>query len=74
MFYLWQCHQFDFKSTSSLLSVTTYSFDICYLEFYMPLITGARLIIIPREVSIDGFKLAEAVAYNLPTHMQATPS
>ena len=64
----------DFKGTSSILSVTTYSFDICYLEFYMPLITGGKLIIVSREVSMDGFKLADTISYHLPTHMQATPS
>ena len=64
----------DFKGTSSILSVTTYSFDICYLEFYMPLITGGKLIIVSREISMDGFKLAETISYHLPTHMQATPS
>jgi len=64
----------DFTSSSGFLSVTTFSFDICYLEFYMPLISGGRLIVIPRAVAIDGFKLSEKIAYYHPTHMQATPS
>ena len=64
----------DFTSNSGFLSVTTFSFDICYLEFFMPLIHGGRLIVIPRVVAVDGFKLAEKIAYYRPTHMQATPS
>ncbi|MCW3113559.1 MAG: Non-ribosomal peptide synthetase component, partial [Segetibacter sp.] len=63
-----------FVPTSSFLSVTTYSFDICYLEFYMPLISGGKLIVIPREVSADGFMLAKSISHYSPSHMQATPS
>ncbi|HEX8333693.1 MAG TPA: amino acid adenylation domain-containing protein, partial [Segetibacter sp.] len=66
--------QVEFSHNSSFLSVTTFSFDICYLEFYMPLITGGRLVIIPREVAMDGFKLAKRIASNHPTHIQGTPS
>ncbi|HEX8376315.1 MAG TPA: amino acid adenylation domain-containing protein, partial [Pedobacter sp.] len=64
----------NFRSDNSVLSVTTYSFDICYLEFFMPLTTGARLIIASREVAMDGFKLAHSISQFQPTHMQATPS
>ncbi|MDB5134737.1 MAG: amino acid adenylation domain protein [Mucilaginibacter sp.] len=56
------------------LSVTTYSFDICYLELYTPLIYGGKLIIASREAAADGFMLAELIAQHRPTHIQATPS
>ena len=64
----------QFTSSSSFLSVTTFSFDICYLEFFVPLINGGKLIVVPREVSMDGFRLAKSIAQYRPTHMQGTPS
>ncbi|MDQ6762814.1 MAG: amino acid adenylation domain-containing protein, partial [Bacteroidota bacterium] len=64
----------DFKNNSVFLSVTTYSFDISYLELYMPLINGGKLVIAPRETAMNGFKLSAALSYYLPTHVQATPS
>ncbi|MBC7873088.1 MAG: amino acid adenylation domain-containing protein, partial [Ferruginibacter sp.] len=63
-----------FNADSVMLSVTTYTFDICYLEFYMPLINGGKLIVIPRETSMDGFRLAKSISHYCPTHMQGTPS
>jgi amino acid adenylation domain-containing protein len=63
-----------FTSESGFLSVTTYSFDICYLEFFMPLVNGGRLILVSREVAIDGFGLANAIKSYQPTHMQGTPA
>ncbi len=64
----------DFNACSSFLSVTTYSFDICYLEVFMPLVFGAKLFIVPRHVSADGFLLQNSLSKFSPTHMQATPS
>ena len=63
-----------FKPHSSFLSVTTFSFDICYLEFYVPLISGGKLIVIPREIAADGYKLAGSIARYVPTHVQGTPA
>jgi amino acid adenylation domain-containing protein len=63
-----------FKPDSVFLSVTTYSFDICYLELYTPLIKGGKLILLPKGIAADGFRLAESLALYRPTHMQATPS
>jgi amino acid adenylation domain-containing protein len=64
----------DFKTSSLFMSVTTFSFDICYLEFFMPLVLGGKLVVIPREEAMDGFKLAENITRFKPTHMQGTPS
>ncbi|MEO6231489.1 MAG: amino acid adenylation domain-containing protein [Ferruginibacter sp.] len=63
-----------FTPSSSFLSVTTYSFDICYLELYLPLLTGGKLIVVPREIAIDGFRLKSLLELHRPTHMQATPA
>ena len=64
----------EFKADSAFLSVTTFSFDICYLEFFMPLLNGGKLIIASREVALDGYKLSESISKNLPTHIQGTPA
>lgn len=66
--------QVKFTAASSILSVTTYSFDISYLEFYLPLISGAKLILASGETVSDGFKLKEQIHRLQPTHLQATPS
>ncbi|TAE74610.1 MAG: amino acid adenylation domain-containing protein [Verrucomicrobia bacterium] len=56
-----------------LLAVTTLSFDIAALEFFLPLITGAQVVIATREVSIDGHRLASSIADDGITFLQATP-
>ncbi len=57
-----------------LLSVTTLSFDIAVLEIYLPLITGARLVLVSRETAMDGQLLQRQLAACGATVMQATPA
>jgi amino acid adenylation domain-containing protein len=57
-----------------LLSVTTLSFDIAALELYLPLIVGARLVVVSREVAADGTQLLQQFASCGVTVMQATPA
>ncbi len=57
-----------------LLSVTTLSFDIAGLELYLPLITGARVVVVSREVAADGLKLGQKLDQVKATVMQATPA
>ncbi len=45
-----------------LLSVTTLSFDIAGLELYLPLMVGARLVLVSREMAADGPALTERLA------------
>ncbi len=58
----------------TLLSVTTLSFDIAALELFLPLITGVRLVLAPRDVAADGRRLAALMASAGATVMQATPT
>ncbi|BAY81647.1 peptide synthetase [Calothrix parasitica NIES-267] len=58
----------------TLLSVTTLSFDIAALELYLPLITGAGLVIVSREISADAIELTRSIEENQVTIMQATPA
>ncbi|MCL6261365.1 amino acid adenylation domain-containing protein [Aquiflexum sp. TKW24L] len=64
----------EFDASSGLLSVTTYSFDIFYLELFLPLINGGKVFLVSREIAMDGFSLSKKLAEVRPTHMQATPS
>ena len=57
-----------------LLSVTTLSFDIAALELYLPLIVGARLVIVSRDVAADGSQLRARLAETNATVVQATPA
>jgi amino acid adenylation domain-containing protein len=63
-----------FTADSSFLSVTTYSFDISYLEIFLPLISGGTLVMVPRETALDGYQLSNALSKHKPSHLQATPA
>ncbi|WP_162052138.1 non-ribosomal peptide synthetase [Pontibacter pamirensis] len=64
----------EVKPKASLLAVTTYSFDISYLELYMPMLVGGKVIIASREVATDGYLLQEKLTQHQPSYMQATPA
>ncbi|HSE97218.1 MAG TPA: amino acid adenylation domain-containing protein, partial [Blastocatellia bacterium] len=57
-----------------LLSVTTISFDIAALEIFLPLISGATVVIVSREAASDGARLSEEIARSHATVLQATPA
>ena len=57
-----------------LLAVTSLSFDIAGLELYLPLITGARLVLASREETMDGALLLKKLLQSGATAMQATPT
>ena len=61
------------EAQDTLLSVTTLSFDIFGLEVWLPLTTGAKVVIVPEEVARDGRELAAAMRRSGATVMQATP-
>lgn len=56
-----------------LLAITTISFDIAALELYLPLIVGAKIVLVSREVASDGVQLSNILAHGV-TVMQATPA
>src|SRR5579864_1043578 len=57
-----------------LLAVTTLSFDIAGLEIFLPLITGARLVLAGSTDVIDGARLMQLLHDSGATVMQATPT
>ena len=58
----------------TLLAVTTLSFDIAALEIFLPLIVGARVELVDREVAADGARLATRLDDSRITFLQATPA
>lgn len=62
------------QASDVLLSVTTLSFDIAGLELYLPLMTGACVMVVGREVATDGHQLAELMERHEVSVMQATPA
>ncbi|TDV48686.1 non-ribosomal peptide synthetase [Actinophytocola oryzae] len=61
-------------SADTLLAVTTTAFDIAALEIFLPLVTGARLVVAPEETVADGVRLAAMLTERAATVMQATPT
>lgn len=57
-----------------LLAVTTISFDIAVLELYLPLIKGACVVLVSRDVTIDGRALQQEIERHGVSAMQATPA
>ncbi|PWK78784.1 amino acid adenylation domain-containing protein [Mucilaginibacter oryzae] len=56
-----------------VLAVTTISFDIAGLDLYLPLITGAELLLADSATAKDGRALLDLVKAEQVTVMQATP-
>nr|WP_098479745.1 non-ribosomal peptide synthetase [Pseudomonas poae] len=57
-----------------LLSLTTFSFDIFALELYVPLATGATVVLADKEVSLDPEAILGLVQRDAISVVQATPS
>ena len=57
-----------------ILSVTTLSFDIAGLEIYLPLTTGACVVVATRQTASNGTALIAKIDESRCTMMQATPS
>jgi amino acid adenylation domain-containing protein len=62
------------KRDDVLVAITTLSFDIAGLELFLPLITGAKVVIVPREITVDGPRLDTLITDSRATVMQATPA
>ncbi|MEO1627225.1 MAG: condensation domain-containing protein, partial [Bacteroidota bacterium] len=66
----------DLQADASMkwLAVTTISFDISYLEIFLPLVVGGQLVIASRTAAADGELLKQLLARETPSHLQATPA
>ena len=61
-------------ASDTLLAVTTTSFDISILEFLLPLVCGAQIVIATAEQAADGRELKKLLTEHAVTAMQATPT
>ncbi|QMW07901.1 non-ribosomal peptide synthase/polyketide synthase [Pseudomonas sp. 29A] len=57
-----------------IVAVTPLSFDIAALELYLPLISGARMVLAPKDVARDGEALGRLINESHGTLLQATPA
>lgn len=62
------------KKNDVLMAVTSISFDIATLELFLPLITGATVVIASEEMVTNPLLLGEAIDRHGVTMMQATPA
>ena len=57
-----------------LIAITTVSFDIAGVEIFLPLVTGARFVLLNRDDAGDGFRILHHLEKQKATVLQATPS
>ncbi len=62
------------QTSDILLSVTTLSFDIAALELFLPLMVGAKAILVNQSIVADGEALTDLIAASETNVMQATPA
>ena len=61
-------------ASDTLLAVTTSSFDISILEFLLPLVCGAQIVVATAEQAADARELQRLLRQHAVTVMQATPT
>lgn len=62
------------QSDDRVLGITTISFDIAALELYLPLVSGATLVLADKETARDGRLLFRYLGEKEISYMQATPA
>lgn len=67
-------HAPGMTSDDKLLSITSISFDIFYLELFLPLISGATMVMLNSADSKDAREIVECVQTEKITVLQTTPS
>jgi amino acid adenylation domain-containing protein len=64
----------QFTADDVMFALTTVTFDISVLEIFLPLISGARLVVGSRRLAMDTRALGDALACSGATVFQATPT
>jgi non-ribosomal peptide synthetase component F len=64
----------DVRNTDKVMNITTISFDIMVLEVWLPLISGAKLLICPQNISNNPVALVNFINDHRPSIIQATPT
>lgn len=65
---------FDVKPEDTLLAISTISFDISVLEFFLPLLSGARVHLATREEAMNAEWLDKTIQEFPITYLQGTPT
>jgi amino acid adenylation domain-containing protein len=63
-----------FSTSTSMLAMTSVSFDTAVFELYLPLAFGARVVLTRTHEARDGKELGRIIRESQVTMMQATPS
>ncbi|HEX3643352.1 MAG TPA: amino acid adenylation domain-containing protein, partial [Ktedonobacteraceae bacterium] len=71
---LWLCRQFAINEQDHVLQKTPFSFDASIWEFFVPLVSGARLVLAQPEGQRDSSYLVEVIAREGVTIVQFVPS
>lgn len=71
---LWMKEVFKPDESDSVLQKTPFSFDASVWEFYLPLISGGKLVVVKPEGHMDMPYLIETIIKNKITYLQLVPS
>lgn len=66
--------QISFTKNEIFLALTSVSFDISLIEFYLPIICGASCVISNQNIARDPTKIVDTIEKHKVTIMQATPT
>ncbi|QOF76277.1 non-ribosomal peptide synthetase [Variovorax sp. 38R] len=69
----WMQRESNVGPSDRIAAVTTLSFDMAVPDLLLPLATGAELVMVQREVAMDGNRLSQALDDEQITLLQATP-
>ena len=65
---------FQLGAHDVLLALTTIAFDIAGVDLWLPLLAGARILMVDRDTTLDSRLLQDTIARNGITFLQCTPS
>ncbi|MFK3983736.1 amino acid adenylation domain-containing protein, partial [Micromonospora sp. NPDC050397] len=68
------CEYLMLDGEDALVAVTTVAFDIHILELFVPLVSGARVVLADRDTARDPHALARLIHRSEATVLQATPA
>ncbi len=64
----------DFQQGDRVFATTTIAFDISIQDLFLPLITGATVVVAEESLAADGVRLSQALANHGLSYFQATPA
>ena len=73
-FILAMSEQLPLSTSDSLLAMTSLAFDIHTLELFLPLISGAKLVIATKDETVSPERIKGLIAHHQINIMQATPA